>query len=474
MNILLINSHSPQINPEKRILLAPLYISAVLKKNNHSVKFLDVEKDKINYGENFDIQNYFEAIVKPLIGDFEPRIVGISVHYSGTFVGAMDIAKLIKKCNSNIIIVMGGHHPTIFCMQIIERYKEIDFILKGESEATILGLIESLGTKKECFGIDGLCYRKNGVAIENDKSKFIQDVDSIPFPDYDLVDIEDYYFDTSKWFNPKNHRINVSFPLLTSRSCPHRCTFCAMYLVQGPTFRMRSAENVVDEIEYFYKNMNQKYFSIVDDNFTLNTKRILDICDLIKKRGLDIQFDTTNGMEINHVTKEIMDALVEAGFLRTFFAIESGSEYIRTKVMKKKLSQETIYQAFDILKEYEGRFDFNVLFVIGLPQETYETLEETRNIIRKLGLRKVGMGFAIPYHGTQLYSEVIQNNLLTIPKEKLLEHPELFNYSEKPFIKPYKLEIEDLTQFRKEVYEEVNIKNRYKTNFASSAKTGII
>ena len=170
-------------------------------------------------------------------------------------------------------------------------------------------------------------------------------------------------------------------------------------------------------------------------------------------------------MEISHITKDIMDALIGAGFIRTFFAMESGSEYMRTKVMKKPLPQHRIYEAFEVLKQYNGRFDYNVLFIIGFPQETRKTLEETRNVIRELDLRKVAIGFAIPYPGTKLYEEVSQNKLFTVSEESLLEHPALFNFSKDPLIKPYELKPEELAQFRKEIYEEVNIKNNYKTEF---------
>jgi radical SAM superfamily enzyme YgiQ (UPF0313 family) len=170
-------------------------------------------------------------------------------------------------------------------------------------------------------------------------------------------------------------------------------------------------------------------------------------------------------MEINHVTEEVMDALIDAGFIRTFFAMESGSEYMRTKVMHKPLSQRRIYEAFKVLRQYNGRFDFNVLFIIGFPQETRQTLEETRNVIRELGLKKVAIGFAIPYPGTSLYEEVSRHDLFAVSKDSLLEHPALFNFSREPLIKPYCLKTEELVKFREEVYEEINIKNSYKTKF---------
>jgi anaerobic magnesium-protoporphyrin IX monomethyl ester cyclase len=465
MQVLIINAHSPQYNPEKRVMLAPLYLGAVLKQNGHHVRVLDVEKDKVNLSDAFHLVSYWQDRLEPVLKDLRPALVGISVHYSGVFNCAIDIARLIKGYDSRIRLVMGGQHPTIFASLLMERYPEIDFVLKGESEETFCQLVSAIEHGADCTSIDGLCFRMADRVVENPKENFISNIDSLPFPDYTLVKLEEYHFDTSRWFNPKKHTINMSFPLLTSRSCPNRCTFCSMFLVQGPKFRMRSAENVVDEIEFLYYAYNQKYFSIVDDNFTLNRKRIIRICELIRQRGLDIQFDTTNGMEINHVSVEIMDALIDAGFLRTFFAMESGSEYIRTQVMKKLLPQRKIYEAFDVLSRYHGRFEYNVLFIIGFPQETSETLEETRKVIQDLDLKKVAIGFAIPYPGTVLYEEVEANNLFTVPKADLLENPDLFNFSKTPLIKPYRLDPEDLVRFRRQVYEEVNVRHHHKTDF---------
>lgn len=465
MKVLIANSYSNKSNAEAIVRLAPLYLCAVLKMNDVFVKHLDVENDKDRAGSEFNIERYCEEIIKPLLNDFQPEVVGISVHYSGAFLGAVQLAKYIKSITPGTIIVVGGHHPTVFGRLILERYGEIDYVLKGEAEATFIELIKALQLNKGWQSIDGLVFRDNGKVMENDKSRFISDLDSIPFPDYDSLEIEKYQIDTSGWFNPKKQKIDLSFPLLTSRSCPNQCSFCSMSAVHGPRFRARSANNVVNEIEKHYRKYHQKYFSIVDDNFTLIKDRVFEMCDLIRGKGLDIQFDAINGMEINHVTKEIMDALIGIGFIRTTFSIESGSEYIRTEIIKKNLAQSKIYDVFDALKAYDGRFDYKALFVIGFPQETRETLEETRKIINDLGLKKVAIGYAIPYPGTELFAEALENKLLTVSPEILLEYPYLFNHYDKPLIKPYNVNAEDLIRFRQEVYAEVNKRNNYKAKF---------
>src|SRR5208337_4375395 len=126
--------------------------------------------------------------------------------------------------------------------------------------------------------------------------RFIGDLDEIPFPAYDLINLKDYYHDTSNWLNPKNLPINTSISILSSRSCPMRCNFCSMFMVMGPKWRCRSPQNVVDEIEYLYHKYNHRHFSFMDDNLTLKKSHVLEICNQIIERNLNIQFETPNGI----------------------------------------------------------------------------------------------------------------------------------------------------------------------------------
>ena len=167
---------------------------------------------------------------------------------------------------------------------------------------------------------------------------------------------------------------------------------------------------------------------------------------------------------MNTIDKESLDALVEMGFVRTFFAVESGSEFIRTQIMKKKLSQEQVYHFFDLLSKYP-QIQYTVLFIIGFPEETEKTLQETYDLIKKYNFKKVAIGFAVPYPGTMLYMQTIKENLLTVNSEDLYKFPALYNFSSKPIIKPYKIDTERLIEFRIKVYEEFNKKNNQKIRF---------
>jgi radical SAM superfamily enzyme YgiQ (UPF0313 family) len=462
---LIINPPSPKFikNEEKRLLLGPLYLLSALRNVGHEISYIDSEVEKINIGAKYALLEYIKD-VKQRIVRFAPDVVGLSLHFSGILESALEVAGVVKEISREIVTVMGGHHPTIFPQNILREHENVDFILKAESEATLVQLLDCLEHKSDYSGIDGLVFRRDGIIVENPKRGFIENVDDLPMPAYDMVDFKDYHFDTSRWFNPKGHQINFSIPLLTSRSCPNRCSFCSMYLMHGQSYRMRSANSVVDEIEYLYHTYGQRYFSITDDNFTLNKGRILKMAEEVKKRKLDFQFDAVNGIAMNTLDAEVMDALVSMGFIRTFFAVESGSEFIRVKAMRKKLSQKKVYEVFDLVRDYP-QIRYTVLFIIGFPEETEESLQETYDLIKKYDFKKVAIGFAIPYPGTQLFEQAVRDGLLTVPLEKLHEFPALYNFSKEPLLRPYNLAPAKLVAFRERAYQEVNLKYNQSTNY---------
>jgi len=466
MKVLLLTSTAPEYILNEKILsrldnLVPiglLYLGAILKRAGHTVKLIDVHNNFI-IGRQVNLKNE--------VNFFKPDLVGVNCFVTGRFKSAINICNQVKEANVNIPVVMGGIHSSMLPKEIMEEYKCIDYICLGEGEKFILDLMHAhFNDKSALKDIDGIAYREHDKIVINPKTMFIQDLDEIPFPDYDLIDIHDYWFDTSKWFNPKKLPINVSLPIISSRSCPNKCTFCSNYLIQGRKWRARSAKNVVDEIEFLYKKYNQHYFSFLDDNLTLSKKRILDICNEILARKLDIQFDTPNGLSIKTLDKEILDSMTKAGLIRVSVAVEHGSEYMRNSVMKKNLSTKAIYDFFKYSKNYKN-LTVKAFFVIGYPQETRETLQETYDMIQKISpyLDFLGMFFVSPFPGTEVFTYCQKHSLINLSKEDIRDGNYYavytnYNDSDLPMIKPYELTLEDLVNFRDKAKKLV--RRRYK------------
>ncbi len=442
--VMLINPENPEFlkNKDKSIPIGLLYLSSYIKEySDVEVKLFDM-----------NIKDY--DLIKE-IADFEPDFIGIGCLFSGRFNSLLEISKKIKKYY-NIPIIIGGLHPTIYARNILMYGRSIDYVCIGEGEETFLRLVNN--DDKGC--IDGLAYRKDNEIKVNTKINYIENLDDIPFPDYSLINLEDYYFDTSKWHNPKKLSISIPIPIITSRSCPNRCTFCSMFLVHGKKYRTRSPENVVDEIELMVKRYNQRYFSFMDDNFTLFKRRTIDICNEIINRKLNIQFDTPNGISIKTLDEEVMDKLVEAGLVRVCVAPEHASEYIRT-LMKKNLTTNEIYNFFDLVKKYKD-LKVKAFFIIGYPEESIETLSEIRDMVFNIrdSINQIALFYVIPFPKTELYEKCISLGLIN-ENGNLYNDNFYSNYndSDNPVIKPFGLELKDLEKFREEMYEIINRKN---------------
>lgn len=443
IRVLLINPPPSKIGKDRSIPIGLFYIASSLKKAGFIVEVADL--NNVYYDK--------EVKLEQLLQIFEhkaPDIVGIACPFSIRFGAALRLCQLIKKEYPHLPVVMGGIHPTMFAQEIM-HHSDADYIVLGEGEESFVHLIKAHFGSRDFGKVDGLVFRQKNQVILNEKKRFIQSLDELPFPAYDLIDLKDYFFDTSEWQNPKGLPINVPMPLITSRSCPNRCSFCSMFLVHGKKFRARSPQNVVDEIEDLYKTYGQRYFSIMDDNFTLVKERAISIAEEIVRRRLDIQFDAPNGLAINSLDKDVLDALIKAGLIRFSVGIESGSDFIRNKVIGKHLHRDRILEFNELLKGYKDLF-VKAFFVIGFPEETRETLQDTYRLLKVLNVQQLGLFYAVPYPGTRLFHQCVSEGRLTVPLDSLWKYDSYDNSATRPFIKPDALTIEELIAFREKTF----------------------
>ncbi|MFH1351958.1 MAG: radical SAM protein [bacterium] len=454
MRILLVNPPKPFrfYNREYYLPSSLMYLAAVFKKNGDEVKIVDLKTfDSTGAETQQQYDGFHRAKLIEAVSEFRPEIIGFGCLFSGNFPELVKLSAVCREKFCDIPVVAGGIHPTIYATDILKNCPSVDWIVLGEGEESAVQLVNVLKKGGSEFGgIDGIAYKHNGKIVVNPKTKFIEDADTIPFPAYDLVDLKDYYVDTSNWHNPKNLPINTSVPIISSRSCPRRCSFCSMFRNMGPSWRPRSPENVVDEIEFVYNKYSHRHFSFMDDNLTLKKSHVLGICNLIAKRNLDIQFETPNGLSIITLDEEVMDALVSAGMVRTGLAIESGSDFIRNKIMKKNLPREKIYEVVELTRKYEHLF-VNAFFIMGMPEETRETLQDTYDMIRDINVDKVLLMNIVPFAGTEVFEQALRDGLLVdcVPENLYMAGDRYFTNYGRFFIKPYKLELDDLREFRK-------------------------
>lgn len=374
------------------------WLAAVLRQNG----FKDI------YLIDSMANRYSNEEIIDLLKKQGPDLVGISFGTQIRF-SAFELARLIKKNFPGLPVVAGGPHPTLTAQDILENIPEIDIVVKGEGEISFLNLVKSIEAGKDFSDVKGISFRnKNGQIIHNMPELPIHDLDSLPFPARDLLPMEKYDKTT---ILSKKRTLNV----MTSRGCPYWCVYCSTSEQWGHKIRHRSPKNVVDEIELILKTYpfieGIRFF---DDVFTMDKKRVLEICDEINRRKLNFVWECE--ARANTIDEEMILAMKKAGCEFIDLGIESGSDRILRNI-KKQITVEQAIAAAKIIKK--AGIGLKVFFMHGLPGETYEDIKKTvflsRYLYYNLGVEGTTQGISVIYPGTEL--ERIAKESGTLPKD---------------------------------------------------------
>jgi anaerobic magnesium-protoporphyrin IX monomethyl ester cyclase len=451
MNVLLIALNSLEFTSSRnRTIPVPLlHLTANLAAHGHQPRILDFSV--LTIPENADPRSYSFALLEDIIGEHKSTMVGINCFTSMHFPMVREFAKSIKANHPDLPVVVGGVHPTLFPKEILENCPEIDFVVVGEGEDQIVALADRFNVVKDFSDVQALAWRNSDRAVVvNPRISFIKDLSSRPIAAWKAICLEDYCSDHSTWYNPKSKNIRLSVPILTSRSCPFKCNFCTCYANMGRTFRRCRPDLVVDEIEHLYAEQGQNYFRILDDNFVLIKKHVMDICQEIIRRNIDIQIEASCGLHIASLDEELIATMAEAGVVYAALPIEHGNDWLRNQVIGKNLPRKDIFTVASLLKKY------NILtsgaFVMGFPEDTRETLDDTYRLILELELDLNYVLTLIPFSGSAVFEQARKNRLFTdsLDKENLWAGQYILDGLQKAsfYIKPYNMTLDDLADYR--------------------------
>jgi magnesium-protoporphyrin IX monomethyl ester (oxidative) cyclase len=388
-----------------------LYLASSLRAKSHTPFICDLS---IIEGSTSDAIEDLPETLKQSILDFKPELFAINCFTSLHFHYISSIAKLLHSNYKGIPIVIGGAHPSLFPIEILTNCPYVDYISVGESEEQITQLADALsnnGFNANLSHIQSFAWRMNGEIIYQSRKSFINDLDLLPDPAWDLINIKNYHSDHSQWNNPKKLSFNLAVPILSSRSCPFTCNFCAAYTTMGRKFRKRSPKRVVDEIQMLHECYGENYFSFLDDNINLDKKHILTICSEICKRGLNIEFETLSGLHIGSLDNEVIQAIDQAGCVFVRLPIEHGNDRIRNEVIGKKLDRKKIYEVCAAFKKVP-KIRTASMFIMGFPEDTCETLEDTRKMILDLELDFNQVSNLLPFPCTSVFEQSSRDGLL--------------------------------------------------------------
>jgi radical SAM superfamily enzyme YgiQ (UPF0313 family) len=390
MRVLLLRPAAEKKSMARVLPLGLLAIGSVLKRAGHQVKILDLR-----------ISNSPDEELSSVMKSFNPQVVGIGVMTIECKYGFIDAAK-VKELNPGVTIIFGGPHCS-HEPRFILNDPNVDLMVSGEGDLTITELIDALEQGRDIENIAGIAYKKNGSYIRTADRPVIRDLDKFD-QEYDLINLERYFnFQSSMDFFPvfRNKRF---LPLVTSRGCPFKCTYC--HDIFDKSIQYRSPKAVVDEIEYLINKYGVREFHIVDDVFNVNMKRAKIVLDAIIQKNLNIHISFPNGLRADFFDDELIDKMQRAGVYRMALGIESGSQRIQDMI-QKDLDINIIYGVVEKLTR--ARMSVHGFFMLGFPSETRKEMEATIDFACDLGLTTANFSLVIPNPGTDLRQTFIES-----------------------------------------------------------------
>lgn len=374
------------------------YLAAYLRDKGYDVCLIDSlglnPRNSYIYKKKYIVHGLnLREIVDRIPKDAE--IIGISVHSIDQIALMGDLIKRIKRINKRAKIVAGGASPTTLPIEHLNS--GADYIMLGEGEESFQDLILYLKGKKSLREIDGIAY---GNKIQH-KTKFIKNLDDLPFPSLDLLPLENYW-KLGYAHGPVSGRYCF---LITSRGCPYNCAFCAAPKIWQQRFRTRSAKNIADEVEHHHQKYKIAEFHIQDDIFTFDIKRVIEFCKEIIRRKIRVRFKIAAGTKAETITREALRWMKKAGFNYISISPESGSKRV-LKLMNKPFNHK---HGLNLLGWADKMgISTQVCFVIGFPGETSEDLKLTEKYakqITKAGADELAVYIMTPLPGAKAFEK---------------------------------------------------------------------
>jgi radical SAM superfamily enzyme YgiQ (UPF0313 family) len=386
MDIVLINPNPGGTGLNDATISPPLglaYIASLLEQNNFKCKIIDANLLDLSNDEIFE-----------LIPN-KTRLIGFYLN-SFSYSAVQNLTKQIRTTRRNSLILMGGPLPSAADPSDLLKEIECDGLIRGEGEYSVLKIMENIRDNKFHFegDISGLCYFKSDNEMISNPVQRILDLDKLPFPAFHLLP-------PFKTYKTRARKSPVG-SIITSRGCTFDCTFCSKDIFQRRV-TYRSAENVLDEIDYLVKKYGVRQIDIMDDNFAMKKSRFIDILDGIIERNYGIALNFQLGIRTEILNEELFRKMKKAGVYKLGFGIESVDENV-LELHKKRLDVKKLEEAVKMAKEM--KFVVYGFFIVGLVGETEEGFEKTLAFAKKLNLDVANFCMAIPFVNTELYRMV--------------------------------------------------------------------
>jgi anaerobic magnesium-protoporphyrin IX monomethyl ester cyclase len=425
MKVVLVNP--PQTLPAKSVgvlearahpPLSLLYLAAVLEKSGVEVSIVDAlvtgeellfrEGDWLHFGAPW-------KILKQIIADLKPDIVGITSPFTSQLRNALKMADIVKEINPKIPVIAGGPHAAVSPNDFLVD-TSIDVVALGEGENILPELVSHYaGSGKALDKIKGIAFRNSrGEIAVNERARAIDNLDELPLPAYHLLNMEDYFRVHKKGFKGRSYAsVTQTMPVITSRGCPFNCCFCSVHLHIGKKWRPHSPAYVTKHLKLLKEKYGIRHIDFEDDSINLDERRFEDILDTMIVGKLGLTWNTPNGVRGDLLNERLISKMKASGCLRLTIAPESGDQDTLDNIIDKKLDLQKIVANAALLQKY--KIATHAYYIVGFPGETPQKMQNTFDFAAML-LRKhdvvPSVTMASPLIGTRLYQESKKNGYL--------------------------------------------------------------
>lgn len=400
-----------------------LILSTIIKREGHEVIYYNVNQ-KINDSVlSLHDKQLMSELAKELAG-IDADIYGFSTIADG-FNYQIILAEKLKKINKSCKILLGGPQASMYDLEIMENFSFIDYILRGESEESIVLFLNEFNISyKNFLNVKGLTFRDGERIQRNESIEPLDNLDMVPDIDYSMANLEN----------------KESFKIEVGRGCPFACSFCSSSTFFKRKYRMKSLRRIITEIDYLQNHYNISFLGFIHDLFTFKKEFITEFCHHVINSNMNLKWSCS--ARADSLDNELIQLMRKAGCIGIFIGIESGSEKMQKSINKRlDLNQAKKIVSYAV----EMKMNVTTSFILGFPDETYEDVMETlkyRNELFKMGIQEAHMLILRPMQGSRIHenSKLMQFNMnlhlnrinkLNYNKEAIeliKKYPNIFSY----------------------------------------------
>ncbi|MBC7247802.1 MAG: radical SAM protein [Actinobacteria bacterium] len=383
------------------------YLASVARESGYRPRILNCLKERM------DFRDFERYIVENPADIFAITMMTYDINPTRKHI------EIIRKHYPSSLIVLGGAHPSGDFLGILNDFPQADFAFRGEAELGFREFLEKIregGSRADMGRVANLIWRDPAGKIVVNGWRVIHDLDTISFPAWDLMDPRTYPEAPHGGF-ARNFPVA---PIIITRGCPFKCTFCSGKSVTGTLVRKRSIANVMEELRYLAEDFGVREVHVEDENFTLHRRLVMEFCDSLMESGLGLTWACPSGIRLDNLDTEMLDAMSRSGCHSLAVGVEFGSDRIHA-LTRKGLTVDVIREKLALL----ARYDIKVtgFFLMGIPGETREEMLMTMRLARELPIHRAQFNNFMPLPGTEIYDRLKEEGKLDgLPTDHFFVH----------------------------------------------------